>query len=107
MVFLAGIVGWNADQKFETDDFAGQFRQLMLNIVALLKEAGAKPEHIVNMTWYIGDTNEYLSAGDNIKLAYGDVIGPHFPAITVIEACGFVATGTKLEIETTAIIPDT
>ena len=105
-VFLAGIVGWNASQKFETDDFAGQFHQLMLNIVALLKEAGAKPEHITNMTWYIADKDEYTAVLNDIGASYREIIGSHFPAMTVIEVSGFVATGTRLEIETTAVIPD-
>lgn len=105
-VFLAGIVGWNANKKFETDDFAGQFRQLMLNIVAILKEADARPQHIVNMTWYIGDKDRYLAAQKDMAIAYRDIIGDHFPAMTVIEVSGFVATGTRLEIEATAVIPD-
>ncbi len=104
-VFLAGIVGWNENQKFECEDFAGQFRQLMINIVTLLKEANAEPEHIVNLTWYIGSKAEYLTATKETGAAYREIIGHHYPAMTVIEVSGFVATGTKLEIEATAIIP--
>jgi len=104
-VYLAGIVGWNKNQKFETSDFAGQFRQLMINIVTLLKEADAKPEHIVNMTWYVADKHEYSSSLNQIDDAYHEIIGAHYPAMTIIEVNGFVAKGTRLEIETTAVIP--
>lgn len=105
-VYLAGIVGWNEHEKFETDDFAGQFRQILLNIVALLNEAGAGPENIVRMTWFIGDKREYLSALKEIGEAYRDIIGRHYPVMAVIEVKGFIEDGAKLEIETTAVIPD-
>jgi enamine deaminase RidA (YjgF/YER057c/UK114 family) len=105
-VYVAGIVGWNEKERFETDDFAGQFRQVLLNIVAVLKEAGAEPEHIVRMTWFIGDKQEYLSALKKIGEAYREIIGRHYPVMAVIEVAGFIEDGAKLEIETTAVIPD-
>ena len=105
-VYVAGIVGWNEMEIFEADDFAGQFRQVLLNIVAILKEADAEPEHIVRMTWFIGDKQEYLSALKSIGEAYREIIGRHFPVMAVIEVSGFIEEGAKLEIETTAVIPD-
>lgn len=106
-VYVAGMVGWNEKEQFETDDFAGQLRQVLLNIVAVLKEADAKPEHIVRMTWFIGDKREYLSALKGIGEAYRAIIGRHYPVMAVIEVSGFIEDGAKLEIETTAVIPDT
>ena len=105
-VYVAGIVGLNEKERFETDDFAGQFRQVLLNIVTVLKEAGAEPEHIVRMTWFIGDKQEYLSALKKIGEAYREIIGRHYPVMAVIEVAGFIEDGAKLEIETTAVIPD-
>ena len=105
-VYVGGMVGWNEKEQFETDDFAGQFRQVLLNIVAVLNEAEAKPEHIVRMTWFIGDKQQYLSALKGIGEAYREIIGRHYPAMAVIEVSGFIEEGAKLEIEATAVIPD-
>lgn len=105
-VYLAGIVGWNENEEFETDDFAGQVRQILLNIVAILKEAEAKPEHIVRMTWFIGDKDEYLASLKGIGDAYREIIGRHYPVMAVIEVSGFIEDGAKLEIQATAVIPD-
>jgi len=104
-VYVAGTVGWNEQGVFETDDFAGQFRQILMNICAVLNEADAKPEHIVRMTWFIGNKREYLASLKSIGEAYREIIGRHYPAMTVIEVSGFIADGTKLEIETTAVVP--
>ena len=106
MVFTAGLVGWNENEEFETDDFAGQARQAFENIVAVLAEAGAKPEHIVRITWYVGDKEEYLGALKDVGAAYRDIIGRHYPAMAVIEVKGFVEEGAKMEMEATAVIPD-
>ncbi len=107
LVFVAGQVGWNPEQeKFETSDFAGQARQALRNIVATLAEAGAKPEHIVRMTWYVGDRREYLASAKALGAAYREVIGRHFPVMTAIQVAGFVEDGAKLEIEATAVLPD-
>lgn len=106
-IYLGGMVGWNEKEVFEADDFAGQFRQILLNIVAVLNEAGARPEHLVRMTWYISDKQEYLGALKEIGTAYRDIIGRHYPVMAVIEVKGFIEDGAKLEIEATAVIPDT
>jgi enamine deaminase RidA (YjgF/YER057c/UK114 family) len=105
MVFLAGIVGWTADEVLESDDFVTQARQALANIVALLDEAGAKPEHIVRMTWFIADKTEYLSCRKALGDAYTETIGRHYPAMAVIAVSGFIEDGARLEIETTAVIP--
>jgi enamine deaminase RidA (YjgF/YER057c/UK114 family) len=106
MVFLAGIIGWNAAEVFETEDFAGQARQCFANITALLAEAGAKPEHVVRLTWYVRDRAEYLAAGKALGAAYREYFGRHYPVMAVIVVEGFVEPGAKLEIEATAVIPD-
>ena len=106
MVFVAGQVGWNAQEKFETSDFVGQTRQALSNVVAILAEAGARPEHIVRMTWYVGDRREYLASAKALGAAYREVIGRHYPVMTAIQVAGFVEDGAKLEIEVTAVVPD-
>ena len=106
MVFVAGQVGWNAQEKFETSDFAGQARQALTNIVAILAEAGAGPEHICRMTWYVGDRHEYNASLKELGEAYREVIGRNFPVMTAIQVAGFVEKGAKLEIEVTAVLPD-
>lgn len=105
-VYVAGQVGWDAREEFRTDDLAGQVRQALENIVAILAEAGAKPEHIVRMTWYLGDKDEYNANLTIIGEVYRDVIGRNFPAMTAVQVGGFVEHGAKVEIEATAIIPD-
>jgi len=106
MVFVSGQVGWNAQEKFATSDFAGQARQALANIVAILAEAGAKPEHIARMTWYVGDRREYLASAKELGAVYREVIGRHYPVMTAIQVAGFVEDGAKLEIEVTAVLPD-
>ncbi|MDE0944168.1 MAG: RidA family protein [Alphaproteobacteria bacterium] len=106
MVFMAGIIGWNAQEAFETDDFAGQARQIFANIAVLLNEAGAKPEHLVRLTWYIKDRAEYLAAGKALGAAYREFFGNHYPVMAVIVIDGLIETNAKLEIEATAVIPD-
>jgi enamine deaminase RidA (YjgF/YER057c/UK114 family) len=105
-VYVAGMVGWNAQEQFETDDFVGQTRQIFRNIVAVLAEAGARPEHIVRMTWFITDADEYLSRAKEIGAAYREEMGRHFPAMAVIVIKSLIEPGAKLEIETTAVIPE-
>jgi enamine deaminase RidA (YjgF/YER057c/UK114 family) len=106
MIFVAGMVGWNEKEEFETDDFAGQARQALKNIVAVLAEAGAKPEHITRMTWYLGDKDEYNASLKDLGKVYQEEIGKVFPAMTGIQVAGFVEEGAKLEVEVTAVIPD-
>lgn len=105
-VYVAGQVGWNGDEVFEAHDFVGQARQALANIVAILAAAEARPEHIVRMTWFVTDKEEYLSVGPALGAAYRAVIGNHWPVMSVVEVKGLIETGAKLEIEATAVIPD-
>src|SRR6516164_2779753 len=84
-VFVSGMVGWNAQEEFVAKDFAGQVRQALQNIVEVLREGEARPEHIVRMTWYVRDRKEYLAAAKEVGTAYREIIGRHFPAMTVVE----------------------
>lgn len=105
-IYLGGLIGWNADQQFETDDFVAQVRQTLLNICAVLEEAGAKPEHLVRLTWYITDKGEYLSNLKAMGAVYREVIGRHFPAMAMVQVVGLMEDRAKVEIEATAVIPD-
>jgi enamine deaminase RidA (YjgF/YER057c/UK114 family) len=105
MVFVAGQVGWNAEERFESDDFVAQARQALANIVAVLAEAGAGAESLVRMTWYVLDKAEYLGAARDLGAAYREVIGDHFPAMSLVQVAGLVEEGARLEIEATAVIP--
>lgn len=105
LVFIAGMVGWNEAERFETDALAGQARQALKNIVAVLSEAGGKPAHICRMTWYVTDKQEYLAHLRELGAAYREVIGNHFPAMTLVEVSALVEDGAKVEIEATAVLP--
>lgn len=105
MVFVAGQVGWNAEERFESDDFVAQARQALANIVAVLAEAGVGAETLVRMTWYVLDKAEYLGAARDLGAAYREVIGDHFPAMSLVQVAGLVEEGARLEIEATAVIP--
>ena len=105
-VFVAGMVGWDAQCRFQTDDFAGQARQALQNIVAVLAQAGAKPEHITRMTWYVTNKREYLAAGKALGAAYREVIGRHFPVMTAVEVSALMEDRAKVEIEVTAVVPE-
>ena len=104
-VFVSGMIGWDAQCQFQTDDFAGQVRQALHNVVDVLAEAGAKPEHIVRMTWYVTDKKEYLAAHKEVGQAYRDIIGRHFPAMTAVQVAGLIEDRARVEIEVTAVIP--
>jgi enamine deaminase RidA (YjgF/YER057c/UK114 family) len=104
-VFLSGAVGWNAQGEFPTG-FADQVRQALLNIVAILNEANAKPEHIARMTWYVCDKKEYSAATKEIGVAYREIIGHHYPAMTVVEVSGLLESQARVEIEVTAVVPE-
>ena len=106
MVFVSGVVGWNAKGKFVSRDFAAQVRQALLNIVEILHEAQAKPEHIARMTWYVLDKKEYMAASKAMGAAYREIIGKHYPAMTVVEVSGLVEADARVEIEVTAVIPE-
>jgi enamine deaminase RidA (YjgF/YER057c/UK114 family) len=104
LVFVAGQVGWNANQQFESDDFVAQVEQALANIVAILTEAAAQPEHIVRLTWYVTDKHEYLTRLSDVGRAYRGVIGRHFPTMTLLQVAGLAEDGAKVEIEATAVI---
>lgn len=105
LVFTGGLVGWNGAQEWEHTDMAGQFRQTLENIVAVLAEAGARPEHLVRLTWYITDKQEYLANLRAFGAAYREVIGRHFPAMAVVQVAALMEDEAKIEIEATAVIP--
>mgnify|MGYP000002785850 CR=1 FL=1 len=104
MVFVSGMIGWDAQCTFQTDDFAQQVRQALLNVVAVLAEAGARPEHIVRMTWYVVDKREYVAAYKEIGDAYRDIIGRHYPTMTAVQVVALVEDRAKVEIEVTAVV---
>ena len=106
LVFVGGQIGWNAQQQFETDDFIEQTRQTLQNVVAVLKEAGAGPEHTVRMTWYVIDRVEYNARLKELGGVYREVIGKHFPAMTCVEVAALMEARAKVEIEVTAVLPD-
>ena len=104
-VFIAGMIGWDAEGRFPSDDFAEQARLALENIVAVLREAGGRPEHIVRMTWYVIDKREYLAAGKAIGQAFREVIGSYNAAMTAVEVKALIEDRAKVEIEATAVIP--
>jgi enamine deaminase RidA (YjgF/YER057c/UK114 family) len=106
LVFVSGIVGWNAQEEFEALDFVAQLRQALLNIVEILGQAHAKPEHIARMTWYVLDKNEYMAAAKEIGPTYREIIGRHYPAMTVVEVSGLLEANARVEIEVTAVVPE-
>ncbi len=106
MVFVAGMIGWDAEGKFPSADLAGQVRQALSNVRAVLDEAGAKPEHIVRMTWYVTDKREYLAQARAIGAAYREIIGSFNAAMTAVEVKALIEDQAQVEIEVTAVIPD-
>ena len=105
MVFVAGQVGWDPAGALAGPDLVAQVRQALRNVVAVLAEAGAGPEHIARMTWYLADRHEYRARLAEIGAAYRETIGRHFPAMTAVQVAGFVEEGVKVEIEVTAVVP--
>jgi enamine deaminase RidA (YjgF/YER057c/UK114 family) len=105
IVFVAGQIGWNASQRFETSDLAGQFERALENIVAVLAEAGARPGHICRMTAYCTDKPEYLSARVGIGRAWRRIMGRNFPAMTMVFVSALLDEGAKIELEATAVVP--
>ena len=106
MIFVSGMIGWDAQGVFHATDIAGQVRQALANIVAVLAEAGATPEHIVRMNWYVVDKHEYIAAHPAIGVAYREIIGRHFPAMTAVAVAALVEDEARVEIEVTAVVPD-
>ncbi|HEV2987628.1 MAG TPA: RidA family protein [Candidatus Angelobacter sp.] len=106
VVFISGMVGWNAQEEFTSVDLAGQVRQALANIVEVLSEANAKPTDIVRMTWYLIDKQEYLAAAKEIGAAYREIIGKHYPAMTVVQVSALLEDKARVEIEVTAVVPE-
>ena len=104
-VFVGGQIGWNAQSQFETDDLAGQVRQTLQNVVDVLAEAGARPEHVTSMTWYLTDKKDYLGNLASIGKAYREVMGRHFPAMAVVQVTALVEDRAKVEIQAMAVVP--
>jgi len=105
MIFLAGQVGWNTEQKFESADFVAQARQALANVVALVREAGGTAEHVTRLTWFVTDKKEYLSRLGDMGAAYRSVMGLHFPVMTLVQVVALVEDDAKVEIEATAVVP--
>jgi len=103
LIFIGGQIGWNAEQKFECHDFVGQVRQTLLNVHAVLVAAGAGPEHMVRMTWYITDKAAYTRSLRDLGAAYRDVMGKHFPAMSVVQVLALIEDEALVEIEVTAV----
>jgi enamine deaminase RidA (YjgF/YER057c/UK114 family) len=105
-IYVAGQIGWSREGVFASDDFAVQTRQALENIVAVLRAGGAKPEHIVRMTWYVTSKREYLGAGREIGRAFREIIGVYDIAMTAVEVTALMEDRAKVEIEVTAVVPD-
>ena len=105
-VYVAGMIGWDAEGVFHSDDFGVQARQALENIAAVLREAGAQPEHIVRMTWYVVDKREYLAAARAVGAAYREIIGAYNAAMTAVEVKALIEDRARVEIECTAVVPE-
>jgi enamine deaminase RidA (YjgF/YER057c/UK114 family) len=105
LVFVAGQIGWNAQCVFESDDFVAQVRQALANVVAVLAEGGAKPEHIVRMTWYVTDKREYLARGREVGKVFRELVGHYGAAMSAVQVSALMEDRAKVEIEVTAVVP--
>lgn len=105
LVFVAGQLGWNARQSFESTDFVAQVRQALENVVAVVREAGGGPEHIARLTWFITDKRNYLARLREVGEAYRSVMGRHFPTMTMVEVAGLIENAAQVEIEAMAVLP--
>ena len=106
MIFIGGQIGWTADQRFEAHDFIGQMTQALRNIRAVVEAAGGVPEDIVRLTWYVTDKSDYVANQRAVGAAYREVMGYHFPAMTMVVVSALVEDAALVEIEATAILPD-
>ncbi|HWH18073.1 MAG TPA: RidA family protein [Allosphingosinicella sp.] len=106
MIFTAGVVGWDEQERFVAEDLPGQFRQVLENTLAILHEGRAGPEHIVRMTWYVVSRDDYVARIGDIGAIYRELIGKHFPAMAVVEVSALVEPEALIEIETTAVVPE-
>jgi enamine deaminase RidA (YjgF/YER057c/UK114 family) len=104
-IFVAGQIGWNAQGSFDSDDLVAQVRQALLNVLAVLAEAGATPQHIVRMTWYLTDKREFLARGREIGAAYRELIGSYAVAMSAVQVAGLIEDRARVEIEVTAVVP--
>ena len=105
LVFISGQIGWDAQQQFHSDDFSEQTRLALQNILAVLAEAGGKAEHIARLTWYVTDKQEYLASGKKLGGVYREVMGKHYPTMSVVQVTALMEDAAKVEIEATAVIP--
>lgn len=105
-VAIGGQIGWDGQGRFHTSDFTGQARQALQNVLAVLAEAGGRPEHLIRMTWYVVDKREYVAAYPTLGRAYREVMGRNFPAMTAVQVAGLIEDAARVEIEATAVIPD-
>jgi enamine deaminase RidA (YjgF/YER057c/UK114 family) len=106
LVFIAGQIGWTGQGEWRETSFAGQFRQALKNILEVLAQAGGKPQHLVRLTWYVLDKQEYLGSLREVGAAYRELMGRHFPTMAVVQVGGLVEGEARLEIEATAVIPE-
>ncbi len=106
LVFIAGQVGWTGQGEWKEKSFAGQFRQTIQNILEVLEQAKGKPEHIVRLTWYVLDRDEYLASLKEVGAAYRELMGRHYPTMAVVQVSGLVERNARLEIEATAVVPE-
>ena len=105
IVFISGQIGWDAQSQFQTTDFVGQARQALENIVSILAEAGGKPEHVMRLTWYVVDRDEYINSGKALGEVYREIMGKHYPAMTAVQVTALIEDKARVEIEATAVIP--
>ena len=105
LIILGGQIGWNSNQEFESDEFIPQFRQTLTNIVTLLAEAGAGPENLVRLTWFITDRDAYLNSQKAMGEAYRDIMGRNYPAMSVVQVVRLIEARALIEIEATAVLP--
>lgn len=105
-IYIAGLIGWNEEEKFDAKDLPGQLEQILRNLVTLLAEGGAKPEHVVRMTWYVTDKQAYLRDTRRIGEVYRSIMGKVFPTMAVVQVVALMEDEALIEIETTAVVPD-
>ena len=106
MIFTAGIVGWDEEERFVAEDFVGQFRQVLNNTLAILACDGAGPEHVVRMTWYVADRDEYVSQLKEVGAVWRELMGDHYPCMAAVQVAALIDPRARIEIETTAVVPE-
>lgn len=105
LVVTGGLIGWDQDERFSARDLAGQFRQVLVNLLAVLGEAGAAPEHLIRMTWYVVDVAEYRASLPEIGAHYRELLGRNYPAMAVVQVVALVEPAARIEIEAMAVVP--